>query len=348
MPLHAVLLMLLSAASASGPAAPAPDARARAEALYNQGLGSPPETRIRLLTEAVRLCPEDARYWVALGDAYAIPVRPNPPREGQDPGEAVPTSLDQARRIYEQAVRFAPKSALPHLRLAEVAWETNRAQAGAHLDRAAELDPDNALPVYLRATLHFLADEPEKACRLVMEARKRPAIRLPMLLPTADLTVVEASACLAGVQMQSVARLRELARRLAATASSRPGAPAGDLPDARALLIEGQRLAYRTMAAEPKSAINLLAGIAIDAVVTNALDEVLRAQADADGLLRLQQRQEARNALRDRARDRIKELTDRLMRMVSQPGARIRVLEDEGKMVETLLKESGLRETMDG
>lgn len=142
-----LLLFSLSLGLAAAAEAPAPEAatRARAEALFNEALGSSHEARITALTEAVRLCEEEARYWVALGDTYRILDPATPAKEGEPPAAARPVDLVQARRIYEQAIRFAPQSPLPHLRLAELYWENDRATAATHLDQAMALDPRERL-----------------------------------------------------------------------------------------------------------------------------------------------------------------------------------------------------------
>ncbi|NLC57649.1 MAG: hypothetical protein GX774_12490 [Armatimonadetes bacterium] len=344
-----LLLFSLSLGLAAAAEAPAPEAatRARAEALFNEALGSSHEARITALTEAVRLCEEEARYWVALGDTYRILDPATPAKEGEPPAAARPVDLVQARRIYEQAIRFAPQSPLPHLRLAELYWENDRATAATHLDQAMALDPENALPVYLRAALHFAAGESAPGRQRLLDARRHPEMRLPVVMPTTELTVLQASNFLRGVSFVSMQHLRALAREIVKAAGELQNTATEDHIDPRILLTEGQRLAYRIMAGEPRNAIALLVGLAIDTVVSEPLDGILRGRADADGLLRLQRRKEAREALKARVKEELAALQERQLAALAQPDKKLRVLHEEAALVEKLLKESGLKETMD-
>ena len=74
---------------------------------------------------------DEPRYWMALGDAYAVPQGP---WQGQ-PGGGAPISLDQASKTYAQAIRWRfengiDASSLPRelgvVRLADVVWVAAR------------------------------------------------------------------------------------------------------------------------------------------------------------------------------------------------------------------------------
>ena len=322
---------------------PAPDASGRAEALFIEGLGEAPVRRIAPLTEALRLCPEEPRYWVALGDAYATPAPPAGEVPAQDAPLAGLLSADQARKTYLQAIRFTPKAPLPYLRLADLHWESDRPAAAAYLAKAIALDPEDAFPVYERAALHFLAGEDAAGQRCLEGARALKVFRLPLLLPTEALSARRAGVCIEQVRLPFLSHFRELARQIARVAEAHKDAEPGSPDDPRPLLLDGQRLAYRLANAEPRMLIGALVGMSIDATLAKPLEPLLVARGDADGLAALDARRKSIEAMRAR----VAEMVKRLEAGASDPDKKIRVLRDEGEMVARLVAESGLKETID-
>lgn len=327
----------------------------RIEALYNQALGSAPKERIPLLTEALRLSPKDARLWVALGDAYAYP---GVATDGNEEPKALDTGYGV--KVYEQATRFCPDSPLPYLRLAELRWDNDKAAAAQYLEKAAAADPQNALPLYERALLHFQAKEDAEGLRALAAARPRKLIRLPVLLPTAPLPLVQAVNAAGQARLPECARLRELARETVRAAGEVPAsgtaAAAGQAPAGGAVgaaggvpagaeaahqaLLDVQRMAYRLMAAEPRTLITFLVGLAVDDTAAPSLRLFLLGRGDQAGLARVDARRQTIRGLREKARAVVASLGAGLTG-ADQP---IEVFRQEADATRKLLAESGLKE----
>ncbi|MBI3946799.1 MAG: hypothetical protein HY321_12825 [Armatimonadetes bacterium] len=348
-PILVLLLALTAAASHAQIAAPTPEMKAEAEALLTQALGVSAEERIPLLTRALQIVPDEARCWVAAGDAYAFPdygEQPAPP-PGQAPEPPKPLSVEQGRRCYEQGAKLAPDSPLPHLRLADLAWENDKATAAAHLERAIALDPKNALPLYERALLHFLAGEDDRGRERVLAAAGCDALHYPLIMPPGAMNLVQASRCTALLAAQSnscLSRVRLLSRQIIRVAGEVPA----DSPDAaeraRAMLLEGQRLTYRMVAAEPGLSIHALVGIAIDATVDTPLRFFFLGRGDRAALARLDTRKRAMDLIRERMAAlpaRLNAETGRLNPLE----ANIHVFRAESETVAAALAASGLKPT---
>lgn len=304
----------------------------RVEALYNQALGSAPKERIPLLTEAIRLSPKDARLWVALGDAYAYP---GVATEGNGEPKALDTGY--GAKVYEQATRFCPDSPLPYLRLADLRWENDKAAAAQFLDKAAAADPENALPLYERALLHFQAKEDAEGLRALAAARPRKVIRLPVLLPTTALPLMQAVNAAGQARLPECARLRELAREAVRAAGE---VPAGDGPEvAHQALLDVQRMAYRLLGAEPGTLISFLVGLAVDEIAAPSLRLFLLGRGDQAGLACVDARRQTIRGLREKAR---------AVAATLGPGFTsdkpIEVFRQEADATRKLLVESGLKE----
>ncbi|MDH7570996.1 MAG: hypothetical protein QHJ73_15575 [Armatimonadota bacterium] len=338
-------VLLLAGLQAGRQAAVCAEKDARAEALYNDALGmdpQQPDERARVLMEAIQQAPGETRYHIALGDTYAFSLS-----DGEREADPRRTErLNRARKAYLEASRSDPASPIPSMRLASLEWAAGDPKsAAAHLDRAIALDRENALPMYERALLHFLAREDAQGRQSLLEARSRKVVRFEPMLPTRPMVVREASACVAVIMsgvMPHFSHLRELERQVVRVAEEMKKEDA--LANARALLIEAQRAASRTIFAEPPTLMCVLVGVAMDSIVcASGLQPLAARMADANTLQRLALRNEARNKLRDGARA----LSDRASNLAANPLALLTVLKDEGDMVRKLLQQSGWVETVD-
>lgn len=312
----------------------------KAEALYNEAQGmdpNRPEARARVFSQAVERCPGEIRYRIALGDTFLYPAS-----DGTTEAERLP----RAHEAYREAAAAVPTSPIPHSRLADLAWETDKAAAAAHLEKAIALDAENALPVYQRAALHFLAGEDEQGRKLLLSARARRVIRHDLMMPTCELSLTQASASAAVQAAQTLPRLaaiRELARQAVRVATEMQRA--GDQAGARELLIEAQRAGSRLITAEPRTLISALVGIVVDKIVCkDGLEPLATKMEDARSLERLAARREMHERWREGAKKMMARLSDPAF---LNPTRRITLWKDEGQMVQELLDQSGWKETID-
>jgi hypothetical protein len=249
----------------------------------------------------VQLRPAEIRYRIALGDAYAFPVLIRM-QQDRDSAELKPMDLARVRQIYIQAAERAPKSPLPHLRLANLYWEEDPVVAAAHLEKAMALDPENALPVYMRALLRFQANEDDLGRKCLMAARACRLIRYPLIAATGTLNLAQTGNYMVGqnvVRIPYSYNLRQLARQIVRVADTRKDAKPGSADDARPLLVEGERLASRVIRAEPRTLDSALSGVTMDAAIEKPLQSLLEARKDGPGLNALQERRESVKAIRE-------------------------------------------------
>ena len=163
---------------------------------------------------------------------------------------------------YERAVKKFPNSARLHFRLGTLGDESRRSQA---LKRASELDPENALPLYLLASRTISTGSPDQAVELLSQANRRDRVdyyrahdealeRDPML----GLQIAAASA---GAQFPVYTSLRQLARGANGHAAKLHAA--GQTDGELALLAEVKKMAWKSMRAEDATLIDVLVGVAM-------------------------------------------------------------------------------------
>lgn len=167
-----------------------------------------------------------------------------------------------------------PDSPLPHFRLAEALRESDRPAVIRHLESAAFLDSDNALPLYELALLSFRSGDDARARAHLEAARTRAEMRFPVLRPTRalpPLMAVGAIASAAGSHFPGLGRMHEVARGIVRLADEALAAGPAGAEDASTLVQDGELLADRVMRARPGRMMAVLAGVAIQRMMAQVV-----------------------------------------------------------------------------